>query len=373
MLLLSDFTVQNVAAGAALLGITSGVLGAFAVLRGQSLLGDTLSHAALPGICLGFIIAGSRHLPSLLLGALAAGLAATLLMFALDRYSRLKTDAILGSVLSVFFAVGIVLLTWIQGQAGAAHGGLESFLFGQAAAILRSDLLLILSITVVALALVTVFIKELKVTVFDPVFAATLGYPVALIQSMMTMLVAVAVVVGLQLVGVVLMAAMIIAPAVGARQWVNRLEHMLLLAAVLGAVAGVSGALVSSAQRGLSTGPVVVLVACGIAFFSILFAPGRGVVWERQNRWRSSRRLRTRQLLTTMLRLSQEHSDSDYATEEGMLNAYMGLGTRRALRRLESDGLIKHVRHMPEEGSHWQLTGAGRQAAERVLRELGRQ
>ena len=367
---LSDYTLQTVAAGAMLLGILSGTLGSFAVLRRQSLLGDTLSHAALPGIALGFIIAGGRNLPSMLLGALLSGLAATLLMTLLQRHSRLKLDAILGTLLSVFFAVGVVLLTWIQNNFGASQAGLDSFLFGQAAAMLRGDVILMGSVTAAVLVLVLVMWKEFKAVTFDPLFARTLGLRVTLLESLLTMLVAVAVVMGLQMVGVVLMSAMIIAPAAAARQWVDRLEPMLVLAALFGAAAGLSGALLSAVQRGLATGPLIVLAASALVIVSILFAPTRGVVWENIMRARQARSLRSRQLLTTMLRIAGEHADPDYPVEQGMLNAYFGLGAGRALRKLEESGLVRSVRHMPLEGIHWQLTPAGHQAAQRILESL---
>lgn len=369
---LSDYTFQTVALGAMLLGILTGTLGSFAVLRRQSLLGDTLSHAALPGIALGFIVAGGRSLPSMLLGALLSGLAATILMTLLQRHSRLKLDAILGTILSVFFSIGLVLLTWIQNNFGAAQAGLDSFLFGQAAAMLRSDVILMASVTGVVLVLVLVMWKELKTVTFDPLFARTLGLRVTILESLLTMLVAVAVVMGLQMVGVVLMSAMIIAPAAAARQWVDRLEPMLVLAAIFGAAAGITGALLSDLQRGLSTGPLIVLTASAFVLVSILFAPRRGIVWENILRARQSRSLRSRQLLTTMLRIAEEHADPDYPTEQGMLNAYFGLGAGRALRRLEESGLIRSVEHMPAEGIHWQLTPAGKQAAERILDSLNK-
>lgn len=370
--MLSDYTLQNVSLGALLLGTLSGTLGSFAVLRRQSLIGDTLSHAALPGVCLGFIIAGSRHLPSITIGALTTGLLAALLMMILQRHSRLKLDAILGSILSVSFAVGVVLLTWIQNHAGAAQAGLDSFLFGQAAAILRSDLILMGSVTGAALLVVLLFWKEFTVTTFDPLFARTIGLPVTVLETVLTMLVAVAVVMGLQMVGVVLMSAMVIAPAAAARQWVNRLAPMLILSAAFGAAGGFAGAVISSLGRGLSTGPLVVLAISAITALSILFAPARGVVWAEIARARQSRNLRSRQLLTTMLKLAHEHDDPDYPVEQGMLNTYFGLGTGRVLRRLERSGVVRSVHHMPGEGTHWQLTPAGRRAAERTLADLRR-
>ncbi len=371
--LFQDYTVQNVALGAALLGVSSGVLGSFAVLRQQSLLGDTLAHAALPGICLGFIVAGSRQLGSILLGALITGALAALFMLLLTRRSRLKTDAGLGVALSVFFALGVVLLTYIQGTDNASQGGLDSFLFGQAAAILRSDLYVMGGITLLALALVAALWKEFKLVTFDPAFAGSLGLPVVFLEVLLTMMIALAVVVGLQMVGVVLMAAMVIAPAVAARQWSSRLEGMVALAAVIGAAGGVFGGVLSATARGLATGPLIVLSISAVVLVSLLIAPGRGLLWEVAQRWRNRRRLRSQLVLTALYGLSQRHRDSGYKTEQGMVNAYYGVGTEATLAKLQRRGLVKSVPHMPEEGVHWELTAAGRSEAERILKDLNAQ
>lgn len=367
---LGDYTIQNVVMGATLLGIVSGVLGSFAVLRQQSLLGDTLAHAALPGVCLGFIIAGARQIESILAGAFVTAVLAALVMLVLTRHSRLKTDAGLGIALSVFFAIGVVLLTYIQGTGNASQGGLDAFLFGQAAAILRSDLVIMGGITCLSLGLVAVFWKEFKLVTFDPVFAATQGLPVALLETVLTVIVAFAVVIGLQMVGVVLMAAMVIAPAVAARQWCRRLEHMVVLAATFGVVSGLAGALISAAGRGLSTGPLVILAATALVIVSILFAPQRGVIWEEIKRSRDRRQLGDNQVLTTLRGLARQHDDPAYPAEQGMLDTYHGLGTRRALQRLYRRGLVHPVRHMPDEGPHWELTASGHTAARQVLADL---
>lgn len=371
--LFQDYTVQNVALGAALLGISSGVLGSFAVLRQQSLLGDTLSHAALPGVCLGFIVAGTRQLGSILLGALFTGALAALLMLLLTRRSRLKTDAGLGVTLSVFFAVGIVLLTYIQGTNNASQGGLDSFLFGQAAAILRSDLYVMGGITLFALALVAAFWKEFKLVTFDPAFAGSLGLPVTVLEVLLTVMTALAVVIGLQMVGVVLMAAMIIAPAVAARQWSNRLEGMVILSAAIGASGGIFGGVLSAAGRGLPTGPLIVLSISAVVLVSLLAAPGRGLLWEAAQRWRNRRRLRSQQVLTALYEFSQRHQDPAYKTEQGMVNAYYGVGTGATLAQLQHRGLVRSMSHMPEEGVHWELTPSGRIEAERILKNLNPQ
>ena len=369
---LTDYTIQNVAMGAALLGVASGVLGSYAVLRQQSLLGDTLSHAALPGVCLGFLMAGTRHLGSILAGALVTGTLAALCVLLLTRRSRIKTDAALGIALSVFFALGVVLLTFIQGRGNASQGGLDAFLFGQAAAMLRSDLWLMGGITGIALLLVIALWKELKLVTFDPLFAGSLGLPVAMLEIVMTSMIALAVVVGLQMVGVVLMAAMVIAPAAAARQWVTSLGGMVFLAALVGAAGGMAGALVSALGRNLATGPLIVLVISAFVLVSVLFAPRRGVAWEALQRIGNRRRLRTQQVLATLYRLTQEHGDPRYLAESGMLSTYHGADATSALRRLEARGLARRETHMPEEGGHWVLTAEGRHEAERILHSLGR-
>jgi manganese/zinc/iron transport system permease protein len=371
--LLQDYTIQNVAMGAALLGVTSGLLGSFAVLRQQSLLGDTLSHAALPGICLGFIIAGARDLGSILAGALVSGALAALLVLVLTRETRLKTDAALGVALSLFFAVGIVLLTHIQGMGNASQGGLDSFLFGQAAAILRSDLWIMGGIAAVALTLVAALWKELKLVTFDPVFAASIGLPVLALEITLTVMVALAVVVGLQMVGVVLMAAMVVAPAVAARQWTRRLEGMVVLAALIGLAGGVVGAVVSATARGLATGPVIVLAVSAIVLVSLVAAPERGLLWQPVRHWRDRRELREAQVLTTLYRLAAHHRDPRYPAELGTVDTYHGVGTRSVLAKLHGRGLVRPVAHVPERTAHWELTPGGIAEAERVLAGLGRE
>lgn len=369
--LLSDFTLRTVALGAALLGGLAGALGCFAVLRRQSLIGDTLSHAALPGVCIGFLLSGTRAIGPIMLGALATGALAALTVLALTRATRLKTDAALGIALSVFFAAGVVLLSHIQGRGGAGQAGLESFLFGQAAALLPADLQVMAGIAAATSLVLLALWKEFKLVAFDPVFAHSLGLPVLALETLLTVLVAVAVVVGLQMVGVVLMAAMVIAPAVAARQWVSRLGPMVGLAAVFGAGSGVAGALASAAGRGLATGPLIVLAASLLVLVSILLAPRRGLLRGWLNRLRERRALRGRQVLGTMLGLARAHDDPHYPSEQAMLDLYHGGRTDRAMARLAARGHVLRVDHMPGEGAHWVLTAAGTAEAERIARDAG--
>lgn len=283
-----DYTIRNVALGSAILGVVGGALGSFAVLRRQGLLGDALAHATLPGVCLAFLLFDTKSPAVLLAGAaLSAGIGA-LFILAVVGGTRIKQDAALGIVLSVFFGAGVVGLTYIAGTGDAGQSGLDRFIFGQAATIVRDDVVTMGILASVALFLTVLLFKEFKLLSFDPAFAASLGYPVGKLNVLLTALIVVAVVVGIQAVGVVLMAAMLITPAAAARQWADRLGVMVVVSGFFGAFSGVTGALVSASGSNLPTGPIIVLVATGILLFSLLLGRSRGFLWswlrDRRNR-----------------------------------------------------------------------------------------
>ena len=283
-----DYTLMIVAIGAALLGAVSGALGTYAVLRRQSLLGDAISHAALPGIAIAFLLTGSKVPLVLVLGAAIAGWLGTLLIMSIVRMTRIKYDSALGIVLSTFFGFGLVLHTLIQRTGNANQAGLDTFLFGQAATILKRDVLTIGILGGVAILVTLIFWKELKLLVFDEGFAASLGFSTRALDILLTSLLVIAIVLGLQAVGAVLMSAMLVAPAVAARQWTDRLSVMMLLAALFGTLAGVSGTVISSSASRIPTGPTIVLCATVVVGFSIAFAANRGLLWD----WTRQRRNR---------------------------------------------------------------------------------
>ena len=281
-----------VAIGAALLGAVSGSLGTYAVLRRQSLLGDAISHAALPGIAIAFLLTGSKTPLILVLGAAIAGWLGTLLILSIVRLTRIKYDSALGIVLSTFFGFGLVLHTLIQRTGNANQAGLDTFLFGQAATLLESDVLTIGILGGIAVIVMLVFWKELKLLVFDEGFAASIGFPIRALDILLTSLLVMAIVLGLQAVGAVLMSAMLVAPAVAARQWTNKLSVMMLLAAGFGAFAGMSGTIISSSASRIPTGPTIVLCATVVVGFSIGFAPNRGLLWDWFRQQRNRRNLK---------------------------------------------------------------------------------
>ncbi len=365
--LFSNYTLRVVALGAGVLGLVSGALGSYAVLRKQALLGDAMSHAALPGIVIAFLLTRSKTPLVLMAGAAVAGWLGTLFVMSIVKATRVKHDSALGLVLSVFFGVGLMLLTYVQRLPDARQAGLDTFLFGQAAALLERDVVSMAVLGGAALLVAALFWKEFKLLSFDPEFGASLGFPMRWLDVILTTLLVIAIVIGLQAVGVVLMSAMIVAPAAAARQWTDRLGRMVILSAFFGWLAGVSGALVSSLVPRLSTGPTIVLCASLIVAASLLLAPNRGLVWAWVRRQQNRRRLRLEAVLGDMVTLARQHADPQHPHSVAVLqamNAGRG-GVKRSLEALAERGLARQVR----EG-RWALTEAGFQAGRKLGHDL---
>ena len=357
-----DYTLRTVALGAAILGIVSGMLGSFAVLRKQSLLGDAISHAALPGLVLAFLLTRSREPAVLMLGALATGWLATLFMLNITRTTRIKDDSALGLVLSVFFGLGLMLLTFTQRLPDATQAGLDKFLFGQAATLLQSDVITMAIIGLVALGLLVIFWKEFKLITFDSEFAASLGFPVRVLDVLLTTLLVIAIVIGLQTVGVVLMSAMIVAPAAAARQWTDKLNLMVILGGLFGALAGVTGTLISSSAERLPTGPVIVLCISIIVLISMLFATNRGLLWNWIRSQQNRGKLRARAVLADLNTLARQHPGEEHGHSTAVLRAMSvnPQGVSHALKQLEERGHARQVSH-----DVWALTSEGKAEARR--------
>ena len=288
--LLSDYTVRLVMIGSALIGATSGGLGCYAYLRRQSLIGDVISHSSLLGIVAFFWFShlltgeGNKSLWVLIPGAITAGLAAMLLTRSVTNRTKLKEDAGLGVMLAIFFGTGLMLLRWIQRSSPpiAGQAGLDDYLFGMAAAMTSSDLWMICTLALLSAITVLLCWSRLKILTFDTDYAAGLGLPTAKWEVLLLALLVVGIVIGLQIVGVVLMVAMLIAPASAARQWTHSLGAMFCIAAGLGATCAASGAFLSSVQKGLPTGPVIVMLLTAVVIGSVLLSPSRGVLFRRQ-------------------------------------------------------------------------------------------
>lgn len=272
--LLSDQNFWVVALGTMLLASAAGMVGSVGVLRGQSLIGDAVGHAALPGVVLAFMLFQSRNPLLLLLGAAGSGALAYFLIQAGAKDGKTKLDTLLAIVLSSFFGLGLVLKSYISGHPGyakASQAGLSTYIFGQAAYLRKDDLLLLAVISLLALLFMLLFYKDIKLCTFDPGFAEAIGHKPKLIRGIVLLLNLLLIAAGLRVVGAILISGMLIAPSAAALQWSDRYGSVLGLAALFGAFSAWAGSLLSSAGRGLSTGPSIILFMSAIALLSLLF------------------------------------------------------------------------------------------------------
>lgn len=275
-----DHTFRTVALGCSLLGMVSGILGCFAVLRKQSLLGDAVSHASLPGVCLAFLFTNVKETEVLLFGALVTGVICIGLIQLIQNYTKIKFDSALALILSVFFGLGLVLLSYMNKLPGSNKSGLNKFIFGQASTFIERDVNVIFITGIILLVIIVLFWKEFKLVSFDSDFAKTLGFPSKKIEILISVLIVATVIIGIQAAGVILISAMLISPAVAARQWTDKLSVMVILSAIFGGISGFFGTLISISQENLPTGPIIVVIISLIVLFSILFSNKRGIVFK---------------------------------------------------------------------------------------------
>ncbi len=359
-ILLYDYTLRIVAFGSAMLGCVSGVVGSFAILKRQGLLGDAVSHASLPGIALMFILFQTKNTGLFMLGALIAGLLATGIIIGIDRYSRIKMDSAMALVLSVFFGFGLVLLTYIQKIPNANQAGLDKFIFGQASTLLQRDVYIIVAVGLAILMIVAVFWKELKLMTFDPEFADSIGFSSKRISTLLSAIIVVSIVIGLQTVGVILMSAMLVAPGVAARQWTNRLSVMAILGGIFGSVSGVIGTIISSLVPKMPTGPTIVIVISLIVLVSVTLAPNRGLVWRAVSDYRKKIDIDKDKVVLNLFELAMNHDNPHASHDLQAIKPMVATNRkgvellRRQLEQLQEKGLVDQ-----EYFDHWHLTDTG--------------
>ncbi|TXK28415.1 iron chelate uptake ABC transporter family permease subunit [Pontibacter qinzhouensis] len=361
----TDANVRFVAIGSVLLASSSAVVGCFTLLRKRALVGDAVAHAVLPGVCLAFMLSGTKNPLVLLLGAFITGWLSLIVIDFITSRSRIKEDTAIGLVLSVFFGIGILLLTSIQHSGNAAQSGLDKFLFGNAAALIGEDLIVFSVVALLLLVCTVVFYKELMLLCFDEAYARTIGYPVRALELLLTTLTVFAVVVGIQAVGVVLMAAMLITPAAAARFWTENLRLMLVLAALMGAFSGLAGAYVSYTAPSMPTGPWIVLIISMIAISSFAFAPGKGWVSRIWKQRRNKARVLEENLLKLMYQLGEPNQD--YYSSRNVTD----IMERRQIPKSEiSKGLrkLKREGYVVKDKNAWVLTRQGQTRGMRVVR-----
>jgi ABC-type Mn2+/Zn2+ transport system permease subunit/Mn-dependent DtxR family transcriptional regulator len=311
-LTLTDDSVRMVLLGTILMGLSCGIMGGLIVTRRLSLFGDTLSHAVLPGVAVGFLWSQSKDSWAILVGATVAGFLGVAIISLLRKTSRIRQDSALGLVLSGFYALGICMLTRIQKMEFGNQSGIDKYLFGQVVGLSSSDLWTMAFSCILILALSIVLYKELLVSGFDSEFARSIGLPVELLQYLLWLLLAFAVITSLQVVGVVLVSALLVIPAATASLITDKMRLILIWSALLGCAAGATGAFLSFLGGQLPTGPIIVLVSAAFFLSALFFHPQNGLLFK----WFSSRNRNHRILLENTLKaVYQELESIDFQKE----------------------------------------------------------
>ena len=256
---------------AIIVGIVCSVLGTYVVLRGMAFFGDALSHTILPGVVIAFLLGWP-----LAVGALIMGILTALGIGALTDRGVVKEDTAIGVIFAGLFALGVALLS----ISGNYTVDLAHFLFGNLLGVAPADLWIIAGLGGLVLLIIFLFYKEFLVISFDPVLATTLRLPTTFLRYLLLVLIAITIVVALQVVGIALMLAMFVTPAATASLLTRRLPTMMALAASIGTISGIAG-VYSSYYLNIASGPSVVLVATLFFVLAFLFAPDKGLIWQR--------------------------------------------------------------------------------------------
>ena len=375
VILLQNYNTRLVVISTMLLGVAAGLIGSFLLLRKRSLMADALSHATLPGVAIAFAVMvgmglSGKSLPGLLLGATISGVAGIFTMLVIRNTTRLRDDVAMGFVLSVFFGIGVASLQMVQGMPGASAAGLESFIYGKTASMVKSDFYLIAIVAAISSGMAFLFLKEFLLLCFDDGFAATQGWPTLFLDVLLLGLVTAVTVIGLQSVGLILVIAFLITPPTAARFWTQKLRTMLVLSAAIGGLSGWLGASISALTPKLPAGAVIVLVAASLFLISMLFAPARGVIPKLLRQARLRRKVGRQHLLRAAYELL-ESAAGDGPVMNGSF-ALLDLFRKRTWSKRE----LKHILlianredHLePAEPGHLRLSEPGFGEAARVTR-----
>jgi len=362
----SDPNVRYVVFGSILLSASSALVGCFTFLKKKALVGDAVAHSVLPGVCLAFLISGTKNPLWLVIGAFITGWISLVLIDFITSRSKIKEDTAIGLILSVFFGVGILFLTMIQHSGNANQSGLDDILFGNAASLIGNDLIVFTALAIVLIFIILLFFKEFTILCFDEEFAKAIGFPVRRIELMLTTLTVLAVVTGIQAIGAILMAAILITPAAAARFWTDKLRVMIVLAAVMAAFSGLIGAYISYIAPGMPTGPWIVMVISIIAIFSFLAAPKKGIIFRQIALRKMKHKMNDENVLKLLFQMG-ESPDTDYyfpRTINDIIDKrpFHPPVLQNTLKRLKRDGFLE------ENEEYWKFTKAGKDKGQRVTR-----
>ncbi len=350
-----DHTFRVVTGGCMIIGFTCGSIGTFAYIKKQGMIGDVVSHATLPGVALTFLIFKNKSF--ITIGAILSALIGVYLVQFFISETKTKEDSALGLMLSVFFGVGMVFLSIVNQLPYGQKAGLNRFLFGMASTITTTDIYRMIFLSMGCFSCVFLFWRKLIISNFDFNYAKTIGVKAEKLNTILMLILTVAIVSVLEIVGIILTTALIIAPAVAARQWTHRMGKVFFLAGFIGGFASALGALISSLYA-IPTGPIIALFVTLLAFFSIGFSPKRGIVF---NTFRRAKQMQTVYLEKTLLdlkMLAKNHPSSKKHPHHRKVIESMNSSNKKTikknLKKLKQLNLVEEVKK-----DYWALTKKG--------------
>ncbi len=349
-----DHTLFIVLCGTTLVGITSGIIGCFVVLQRQSLFGDAIAHATLPGLTGMFLYTSSKAPLPLFVGATISGILGAWAIQLINQHSTLKKETSLGIILSTTFGLGTVFLSIIQAYPTASKAGINKFLLGNSATLLYDDLKVIIIVTAIVIATITACWKECKLFVFNQEFAHSIGINTRLIHIILTALTVLTIIVGLQTVGVVLISSLLIAPASAAYQWTHRLAPMVFLSCLFSSIATITGTLISCSHAHLPTGPIIIVVATLCTFFSILCAPQNGILYAHYKKKQQLKTIHAEKMLSHFMLFNESKTNPFHPHDLQALQAIGKKSTNETLQYLAAQKLI-----ISPQKNFWCLTAKG--------------
>lgn len=355
---LTETYFQKALIGGCIVAVVAGVVGCLVVLRRMAFLGDALSHAMIAGVAGGYLVMKmafglEAHAPGMLLGSLIAAITTVALISFVSRISRVKEDTAIGIMYTGIFALGVVAVSIFRHY---IHIDLMHFIMGDILGVADSDLWVSAFVAATVLSVLILFFRHFQITTFDPVMAASIGLPVLVLDYLLTTCVSLVVVSAVSMVGVILVVGLLITPAATAYLLCDRLDRMMMLAALFG-VTSIIGGLYLSVWLD-SAGGGAIMLFCTLQFLVVLtLAPKYGLL----ARWLRMRNIIPQQLVEDILTTILRYGD---VTPLEDISRYVH-DTRdipRAIRWMIQDGLLE------ETAGKYGLTDKGEAEANKVLR-----
>jgi manganese/zinc/iron transport system permease protein len=345
------------------LSISSSILGSILFHRRQALVGDVIAHSVLPGVCIAYLLFQGKNLFWFLAGGSSTAFLATYFIQYLHRKKVLSEDVLLASTLSVFFGIGVLLLSYIQQLPWGNQSGIDRFIFGQASTLSSLDAQVIAIISIVVLVLFISSFRAIKVWVFDAQFASTLNFPFKMLEGIFVVLLCVLAMAGLQSVGIVLMSAMFVLPPSIAYFWKRSFVGGIVAASFVSFLASAIGIMLSLIIPHIPTGPAIVVSLFVMLIISVAFGKYNSLYNKLKDRRKHASKIDEEHVLKSIYKLieaSGENRTDIYALHKQTKIPFYKI--EKICNKFQKRKLIKFTKN------EIVLTPAGKAASKRIVR-----